>query len=274
MMNIYNIKPDYERAGISCEGKNAKLYDYTLNISQEMGFHRRPAVIICPGGGYKFLSDREGQATAMRFSSYGINAFVLKYSVCTPFPTSLLEIAETIKFVRENADKFDIDPQKILVCGFSAGGHLAASIGTLWNSEYLKNILGDTQIYKPDGMILSYPVITSGKFCHKGSMDIIIGENPSHEMSELVSLEKNIDENTPKTFIWHCSDDKTVPVENTISFINELSKSNVSFESHIFPHGGHGLALADCSTASRESHINTTCATWFNLAVDWIMREF
>lgn len=273
-MNIYKITPDYEKAGISAEGRNAELHDYTLDISKEMGLRRRPAIIICPGGGYEFLSDREGQAVAMRFASHGVNAFVLKYSVCTPFPASLLEVADAIKFVRENADRFDIDPHKILVCGFSAGGHLAASIGTLWNSEYLKNILGNTEIYKPDGMVLSYPVITSGTFCHQGSIDSIIGKEPSKEMLELVSLEKNVDEGTPKTFIWHCADDGCVPPENTIDFIKALSNSHVSFEAHIFPYGGHGLALSDRSTAGYDGHINPMCATWFNLAIEWIMREF
>lgn len=272
-MKIYNIVPDYKKAGVSSEGLNAQLIDYTLNVSQEIGLRSRPAVIICPGGGYEFLSDREGQAVAMRFSSHGINAFVLKYSICTPFPAALLEIAEAVKFVRENAEKFDINPDKIFVCGFSAGGHLAASLGTLWSSDYLKNILGDTEIYKPNGMILSYPVITSGRFCHQGSIDNIIGKEPSEEMLELVSLEKQVTKDTPKTFIWHCADDGCVPPENTIDFIKALSANQISFECHIFPYGGHGLAMSDDSTASYDGHINPVCAQWFRLAVDWVWRE-
>lgn len=147
---IYNINPDYEKAGLSGEGLHAVLEDYSLAISQEIGLRKRPAVIICPGGGYEYLSDREGQAVAMRFSSFGINAFVLKYSICTAFPAALLELAEAVKFLRDNSEKFDIDPDKILICGFSAGGHLSASLGTLWNSSYLKSIFGKTEIYRPE----------------------------------------------------------------------------------------------------------------------------
>lgn len=272
-MNIYDITPDYRKAGISVPHNKAKLHDYSLCISQEIGRHERPAVIICPGGGYEFLSDREGQAVAMRFSSHGINAFVLKYSISSLFPTALLELAEAVKFIRTNSGKFDINPDKIFVCGFSAGGHLAASLGTLWNSDYLKNIIGNTAISRPDGMILSYPVITTGKYRHSGSVNSILGPDPSDDMLRRVSLEKQITKDTPETFIWHCADDRTVPVENTIDFVRGLSNAEISFECHIFPYGGHGLALSDYSTASRESHINNECAQWFRLAVEWIWNK-
>lgn len=272
-MKIYDITPDFAKAGIMHKIQCAKLYDYTLDVSGEMGSRKRPAVIICPGGGYEYLSDREGQAVAMRFSSFGINAFVLKYSISCPFPAALLELAEAVRFVRIAPEKFDIDPEKIIICGFSAGGHLAASLGTLWNSSYLKNILGDTNIYRPDGMILCYPVITSGEFCHQGSIDSIAGKNPSKELLDLISLEKQVNENTPPAFIWHCADDQTVPAENTFDFIKAMNRHKIPFECHIFPHGGHGLALADTATARHSGHINLLCAQWFNYAKDWIFRE-
>ena len=157
-----------------------------------------------------------------------------------------------VKFLRDNSEKFDIDPDKILICGFSAGGHLSASLGTLWNSSYLKSIFGKTEIYRPNGLILSYPVITSGQFRHEGSIESIIGKNPDNAMLELVSLEKQVTPDTPKTFIWHCADDGCVPPENTFDFVKALSLNNVSFECHIFPYGGHGLALSDASTAGYE----------------------
>lgn len=267
-MNIINIKTDYDVCKHTFE-----LHDYSLAISPEIGLRKRPAVIICPGGGYEYLSDREGQAVAMRFSSVGINAFVLRYSVCTEFPVPLIEIAQAVKYLRENAEKYDIDPNKVLVCGFSAGGHLAASLGTLWNNDYLKKIIGSTELCKPNGMILSYPVITSGPFCHQGSIDTIIGKDPSEKMSELVSLEKQVTADTVKTFIWHCADDGCVPPENTIDFVKALSANHVSFECHIYPFGGHGLALSDHSTSAYEGHFNDTCAKWFDLAVNWVFRE-
>lgn len=271
-MNISLKDIPYEKFGLNPENYSPVLIPFTLNYSQELGKRKRPCVIICPGGGYEFLSDRENQAVAMRFASYGINAFVLKYSIKSPFPAALLELACAVKYVRENAEKYDIDPDAIIVCGFSAGGHLCASLGTLYSS-YLGSCFTSNEI-KPDAMLLSYPVITSGRYRHSGSIESILGSNPSDEILETVSLEKQVTKYTPKTFIWHNADDKTVPVENTIDFIKALSENNIPFESHIFPYGGHGLALADESTAKHMAHINHTCAQWFNLAIEWIKREF
>lgn len=270
-MNLTNIP--YEKAGLKSSDYSPELIPYILNFSPELNHRKRPAVIICPGGGYDFLSDRENQAVAMRFASYGVNAFVLKYSIKSPFPAALLELACSVKHIRENAQKYDIDPDAVLICGFSAGGHLCASLGTLYDS-YLKNYFDNIGFIKPNGMILSYPVITSGKYRHEGSIKSILGENPSQDMLSLVSLEKQVSNNTPKTFIWHNADDKTVPVENTIDFTKALSENKISFECHIFPYGGHGLALADEATAKHEAHINYTCAKWFDLALEWVKREF
>lgn len=273
-MKKISLNIPYDKAGLNSENFNPVLEAVTLNFSPEIGIKKRPAVIICPGGGYEYLSDRETQPVAMRFASHGINAFILKYSISSPFPAALLELAYAVKYVRENAEKFDIAPDKILLCGFSAGGHLTACLGTLWDSGFLKNITGSTDMFKPNGMILCYPVITSGKYRHKGSIESILGKKPSDDMLELVSVEKQVCDKTPKTFIWHCADDKTVPVENTLDFTKALSQYKVPFECHIFPFGGHGLALADESTAKHEGHINIVCSQWTKLAVEWIKREF
>ncbi|MGN0614045.1 MAG: alpha/beta hydrolase [Porcipelethomonas sp.] len=263
----------YKKAGLNPENFSPELIPYTLSLSPETGRKKRPAVIICPGGGYEFLSDREGQAVAMRFASHGINSFVLKYSIKSPFPAALLELACAVKHVRENSEEYDIDPGSVIVCGFSAGGHLCASLGTI-SGSYLKDFFPDSDAIRPDGMILSYPVITSGSFRHRGSIESILGKNPDAEMLETVSLEKQVTAETPKTFIWHNADDKTVPVENTIDFTRALSSCGIPFECHIFPYGGHGLALADESTAKNEAHLNPVCAQWADLAVKWIKREF
>ncbi len=273
-MKNYVLKPRYDLAGLKSSDYSASIDSFILKISPEIGPKQRPAIIVCPGGGYEFLSDREAEGVAMRFASYGVNAVVLRYSIKSPFPAALMEIAEAVKLIRENSAEWDIDPDKVIVCGFSAGGHLAASLGTLWNSPYMKKILGNTDVYRPNGMILSYPVITSGEFCHKGSIENILGKNPSDEMLELVSLEKQVSSGTPKTFIWHCADDGCVPPENTLDFLKALSTSKIPFEAHIFPYGGHGLALCDETTAAYDGHINRTCAQWFDLAVSWIRREF
>lgn len=272
-VKTYDIKVPYEKSGIYDNDLSAKLIAYTLDVSWEIGKKIRPAVIICPGGGYEYVSERESEPVAVRFLSFGIQAFVLKYSVVRkPFPTALLELAQSVAFVRANAEAWDIDKNNIIICGFSAGGHLAASLGVHWNKNFVKETLGFSMEHKPNGLILSYPVITAGKHKHEGSIKNIAGVSPKSTLLEILSLEKQVDYNTPKSFIWHCADDDVVPVENTIIFTKSLSKYKIPFECHIYPYGGHGLSLSDETTSSNPNLINKTCAAWFNLAINWLKR--
>lgn len=251
------IKVDYEKAGVSSEGCAPVLDCYYNTLTEEIGRKKHKAIIICPGGGYDWCSEREAEPVAFRFLGAGICAFVLRYScVKKKFPTDALECAAAVKYVRDNAEKFDIDPDKIIVCGFSAGGHLAATMANFWNSELLTKPLGcDPEDIKVNGSILGYPVITSDpEYTHEGSILNIIGEEKSSELRELVSMEKRVSENTPPTFIWHCADDGCVRVENTLWYMCSLSKYHIPFESHIYEYGGHGLALCDETTATWEGH--------------------
>ncbi len=266
----YDIKIPYEKIDVK-DVQSVKLTSYVLDVFWEIGRKKRPAVIICPGGGYEMLSDREAEPVALRFASQGIHAFVLSYSVeQKPFPTALLELAQSTAFVRANAEAWDIDPDNISVCGFSAGGHLAASLGVHWNKKFVCETLEFTDEHKPNSLILAYPVITSGKYAHKGSIENIIGLHPAESLKDLVSLENHVSNDTPRTFIWHCADDQTVPVENTIFFINALSKNKVSFECSIYPHGGHGISLCDDTTSAIPEHYSEKCAKWFDRAVNWL----
>ena len=268
---IFDIKVPYEKAGLPSDGLNPTLTAYTIDVSPEIGKKSRPAVIVCPGGGYEFVSDREADPIALRFAAFGIHAFVLRYSVVNkPFPTALLEAASALAFVRKNAKQWDINPNKIFICGFSAGGHLAASLATLWDKDFVKNPLGFADEHKPNGAILGYPVIVSGEYAHEGSIRNIIGENPSKEKLELVSLEKQVSPKTPPVFIWHAADDGCVPVENTLFFTTALSKNKIPFESHIYPQGGHGISLCDDTTSGAECQYNEVCAEWFAKAVRFI----
>lgn len=240
----------------------------------------RPAIIVCPGGGYSKLSPREAEPIVRRFFGQGFNCYLLTYSICDNAKdyAPLIEAALAIKTVRERAKEDNTDPSKIYILGFSAGGHLAASAGTLWNIPEVRDAVGVTDgsapegINRPDGLILCYPVITAGEFAHKGSIKRVSGhEEPSEEDIKKFSLELHVDATTPKTFIWHTFSDANVPVENTLLFINALAKAKVPFECHVFPEGVHGLALCNCETSDgNEKMVVPHAESWAELAIKWI----
>lgn len=235
---------------------------------------KRPAVIICPGGGYGHLSDREGEPVAMQFLSMGIHAFVLNYSLAPDeFPYSFMELASAVSLVRSHASDWFIDPDKIVVCGFSAGGHLACSLGAFWNQEFLYKALEVTaEDIRPNGMILGYPVITSGAFSHQGSFLNLLGTSAGDEtMRRLVSLELQVGSHTPKTFLWHTSTDDAVPVKNSYLLADALTEHGVSVEMHIYPAGCHGLSLATREVSGDDGrYIVPQCQSWISLAKTWL----
>lgn len=235
---------------------------------RQIGRRYRSAIIICPGGGYSTLSETEADAVALRFQAYGFQAFVLNYTVNDKFPKAMYDLASAVSYIRENANKWDIDSNQIIGCGFSAGGHLVASLGCYSSHDIIKNNLTLNKPCNLNGMILCYPVISSGQWKHEQS--ILNLTNKNADLIKVVSLEKNVTKDVPPVFLWHCADDKVVNVQNTLIFAEALSKKNISFECHIFPKGGHGLALCDQCTAEVESQINPMCAKWFNMSVNWI----
>ena len=240
----------------------------------------RRAIVIMPGGGYARVSSREGEPIAKYYLSKGFNCFVLRYSVGARAVDSvpLIEAALAIKHVRENSDRYCVDPDRIFVCGFSAGGHLAASSGILWNDPIVRAALGNAPegINKPTGMILSYPVITAGELAHKGSIYNLCGtDDPTEEQMNRCSLERHVDGTTPPTFIWHTFADDVVPVENSLMLAEKLSKHKVPFELHVFPDGEHGLALAnEISCPSPIAPTVSHAAIWTELSVRWINTFF
>ncbi len=265
----------YEKAGLSAEGVGAALTIYVTEYSPEIGRHRRPAVLICPGGGYEFLSDREAESVALAFLAEGIQAFVLYYSVVKKqFPTALLEAASAMAYIRAHAAEWDINPDGIAVCGFSAGGHLAASLLVHWNKPFVSEPLGFDGEQRPNAGILCYPVITTGPLTHQGSIDNITSRDASEEMLSLVTLERHVGPQTPPTFLWHCADDGCVPVENSLRFAGALSAAKIPFAMHIYPEGGHGLALANEVTAKTKEQLQPSAAGWFSLAAAWLKERF
>lgn len=233
---------------------------------------KRPCVVVFPGGGYWFCSEREAEPIALQFLAAGIPSVVVDYCVAPAnhYPSALEDASEAIKLVRKHADEWGIDRDKIAVIGFSAGGHLAASISTLWDEEPIKTPDGAN---KPNAAILCYPVISSDDtIWHKGSFDNLC--NGDEALVKAMSLENRVSEKTPPCFIWHTFTDGAVPVENSLVFANALRKAGVSCEMHIFPEGPHGLSLANSDTASREVEVNPHVAKWVELALDWLEDLF
>lgn len=241
----------------------------------------RRAVIVCPGGGYSALSDREDEVIAAQYLAAGFATFILHYSVGENAKNfqPLKEAALAIKYVRENAEHYNVDPDYVFISGFSAGGHLAASAGILWDHPAVKEVLGteDTRVARPTGMILSYPVITTGEYTHVHSAQRLCGKfnkepivTYTREEADRFSLELHVKENTPPAFIWHTAADQAVPVENSLLLATAYSRAKVPFELHIFPEGKHGLALCnDITQSGHEGFVIPHNACWIDLACKW-----
>lgn len=254
---------------------DATLTSYCIDDSDEMNHPPRRALIICPGGGYLMLSEREAEPIARKFSASELNTFILRYTTepyaCDFAPEIQMSLA--IIHIRNNAKKYNVDPGHIYTIGFSAGGHLAASSGTLWKHPKVLDAIGDVPYgyNRPTGMILSYPVISSYEYAHRGSINRVSGYSKDADVLKTFSLEYQVDGETSPAFLWSTLNDEVVPVENTILFANALHKNNIPYELHLFPEGRHGLALGEKETwVGEESLINEHDAVWTKLALNWI----
>jgi acetyl esterase/lipase len=222
-----------------------------------------PVMIIAPGGGYARRADHEAYPVAQWLNSIGISAIVLHYRVA-PFshPIPLVDAQRAIRSVRYHAPEWNLDPNRIGILGFSAGGHLASTAGTLFD---LGNRLAEDPIERissrPDVMVLCYPVITMGEYTHEGSRINLIGESPNSNMIQLLSSETQITKDTPPTFLWHTADDGAVPVENSLLFASGLSRHMIPFELHVFESGRHGLGMAEEHPEAKAWP--GLCETWF-----------
>lgn len=265
---------------ISYEGYNgsATCETFFFKDSPEIVIKKRPLILICPGGGYEFLSDREGESIAFKFNSFGYHAAIINYSIApVTYPTQLLEVSAAVKFFKDHAEEYFIDPDRIAIYGASAGGHAAADYATGYFRDEVTSVLKVFPDYlKPAGMILAYPVITSGEFAHRGSFDNLLGELKNDKMMlEYLSIENRITKETPPAFIWHTFPDGCVPVENSLLLAEAMKKENIPFELHIFPSGDHGLGLADEITLSpNRTEINEGAAQWIDLCRRWLHDIF
>ncbi len=269
----FEIKVDYDKLGIVHQGAPATCTTYIREEYPEVQGERvRPLVVICPGGGYGHHSPREGEAIAVKMNDLGYNALVVRYSlVPNEYPCALLELASVVALARSKAAEWHIDTEKIIVAGFSAGGHLAASLGTMWNEGFISEALGvSPEAIKPNAMLLGYPVITSGEFAHRGSFEKLLGSQYD-ALVDSMALENRVNADTPRAFIWHTFEDGSVPVENSLLFANAMRRNNIHFELHIFPYGSHGLGLATQETNTKDgTKFQPECAVWTEMFATWL----
>ena len=265
------INVDYQEIDVNKDGQLesvSKVTTPTLSIFlPEKDSSNGSAVVICPGGGYSHLAiNKEGFKIAQWLNKLGITAFVLKYRLPSDAIMEnksigpLQDVQEALRTVRRNAERWNINPEKIGIMGFSAGGHLASTLSTHYNDEVYPH---DNISAKPNFSILIYPVISMyPDITHKGSRTNLLGDNPSEGLVEKYSNDQQIDSLTPPTFLIHATDDKVVPVENSINYYMGLKNHNVSAEIHIYEKGGHGFGLGVGGTSSFWTE---QCRNWLKV---------
>lgn len=223
----------------------------------------RGAVIVAPGGGYEGRAPHESRPIAERFNQAGFHAFVLDYRVSpNRHPAPLADAARSLRLVRSHAAEWRVRPDKIALLGFSAGGHLTASLGVLFDpGEPDADDPVARASSRPDAIVLCYPVISADEYGHGGSFANLLGPDASEEQRQALSLEKRVHADVPPAFLWSTADDQAVPVQNSLVFALALRQHGVPFEMHIYPHGPHGLGLSP-----DDPHI----ATWSQLCAEWL----
>ena len=240
------------------------------------GLENRPGILLCPGGGYANISPREGEPIALELLAMGCNVFVLHYSVKPiHFPAQLREVAASMEQIHANAEAWSIDPQKIAIMGFSAGGHLAAHYSNAYDCPEVREMFPES---KPvQGSILGYPVISAEALCvHMGSFRNLTGETDpfTQKFIEKYSCHLLVSEKTPPAFIWHTAEDTVVPVTSSLVYAQALAAHNIPFSLHVYPHGPHGLATVDGQTNGTLKPGCEMARTWLAELKSWLENLF
>ena len=235
----------------------------------------RPAVLICPGGGYRKFVTREAEPVALSFLSAGFNAFFVEYTLCSeahPDPVGLAPLAQAaraLRLIRDHAGEWGVREDQVAVLGFSAGGHLAGSCALLWDEPRLEELLGEPadRRNRPDAAVLCYPVVlTVGPHIHQNTVRSLAPEAEA----PFFDLPRRVRGDTPPCFLWSTVADERVPPENLLELAAALQKNQVPYELHLYTWGRHGLTLGTAETGEEEPHL----ATWVPLCKQWLGRIF
>jgi len=289
--------------------KEVTLTAYVLEDSPEMlNGKKRPAILICPGGAYLSCSDREAEPVAMRFASMGYHAFVLRYSTygegkqefldfSKPLPIKehcqhpmpMLEIGKALFIIRDHAEKWSVDTDKLILCGFSAGAHNAAMYATNWHTQAVaQHFYEEKEILRPAALILGYTLsdyvymkesFERGASAYaelfKVSNTAFLGDSdPSDACLDSVSPARHVTENTPPTFLWATAADEMVPVQHSLRMAHALADKKIPFEMHIFEEGSHGLSLSTQASAGAKTQIYPNAAKWIDFVGGWLEKRF
>lgn len=248
----------------------AYLLDRVENIKWN---EKRPAVLIFPGGGYEFCSDREAEPIAMHFLAKGYNSFVLYYSVKKKYPASFSNAAYAMYKIKMRADEFGIDKEKIAVLGSSAGGHLAGCLATMWSDSGIVRAIGcEADDIRPAAAVLCYPVISGITSPHQGSFNVLLGEEPNPADVSRLSLENRVTPKTPPVFLWCTADDDCVSAHNSLVFAKACVSNNVPVELHMYDKGPHGLSDCTKNTGWNEDFYNNNAGEWLDLSFRFLSK--
>lgn len=272
--------------------EDVTLTTYVLQDSPEMlNGKKRPCVLICPGGAYLSLSDREAEPVALRFAAMGYHAFVLRYSVDGrgSYPAPMLEIGMAVLCIHEHAEEWLVDTEKIALCGFSAGAHNVSMYATNWQREVFQEYFGkNADKLKPAAVLLGY-TLSDYVYMKEAKADMepmekqmfaasnksfLGSEDAQEELLIKASPARFVTESVPPTFLWATAADRLVPVQHTIRMAHALADKKIPFELHIFEEGDHGLSLAIQASAMAETEINETAAQWIPMAENWLRKRF
>ena len=257
-------------------GRKFDIHTYMLTNIPNLHRDKKPLVIVIPGGSFNHLSARESEPVALSYNSHGYNSVVMEYNLVQDpgkiYPDAGLDVLTTIKYFRDNSEQYNIDPDKIITIGFSAGGHVASTANTMANMEkYSDKYQFNPKEVRPNATMLGYPLI---------NIDQLGFEIPNDQKdnlpseSELRDSALGVTRETPATFIFQAWDDPIVLISNSIEYIRALYANQVSCEAHLFNHGGHGFSLARPETSEKDYQNNPHVAHWFDLSLEWLNNIF
>lgn len=276
-MNVTKIHLKDRFAFLGENGRDPVLDMILPYNSVEMGRQnmKRPCIVVCPGGGYAFCSEREAEPIGVRFLPLGYNIFILNYSVAPHrYPNQLREVAAVMELIYQNADEWHCDTDRIAIIGFSAGGHLAAHYTNAYDCADVREVFPES---KPvNASMLCYPVISADKtYAHIGSFQNLLGKQEiTAEDVERYSCDRLVSDKTPPTFIWATAEDNAVPVKNSLVYAEALANHKVPFEMHVYPFGHHGLSTVDDQTCGPVDEKTARVNNWLAAATSWIKLIF